>query len=331
MAQLPPIEKLIERLRKNECTPEELQLVKQWISEMELPGVAAELSPELLATLKAAMHQSLMQKIRSTPVVAMQSRSHVRRSVAAAAILLLVASGAVGWLMLRRTGGQEGRRSQALTVVENNKKNIVQQVTLPDGTLVWLNRYSRLEFDPQQFNKTQRYVKLSGEGFFEVVRDTTKPFIVATGQILTRVLGTSFNVEAYQQESEISVSLVHGKVALDDTGAGQTTILEPNQTARYSKKAGGLIIKPMAVSAIDQWRNGQLVFNELLLSDAIERIKERYELDIQYDPLLLKDKRITASFSSGPWSAVLQNILFVHELEYKVTGNTIVIIKTHKH
>lgn len=318
-------EDLIRRLQRNECTPGELALIRQWIASMELNEAESGITPELLAELKMQMHQQLMQHIQAAPVVNMQRRKSVRRIAAAAALLLMVVPGVVLWYMTRKSSTVETVR--ALTVIENNKKNVIQKITLPDGTLVWLNRQARLEFDPQQFNRAQRFVKLSGEGFFEVMPDKARPFIVQTGELQTRVLGTAFNIEAWDNAAEIRVSLVHGKVALDNTVTAQTTLLSPSHTFYYSKSNRTGMILPMVVADIQQWTKGQLVFNEVPLEEAIQRIQEEYELSIQYDAKLVRNKRITAAIPAGNWQSALQNILFVHGLSYRQAQHRIIIVR----
>lgn len=326
-----PTAELVQRLKNNECTPEELLLIRKWIAAMDLGDAATDIAPEVLAQFKAGMHNELMRSIHTTPAVPIHRRQYFRSYGAAAALLLLLVSGIVVWYIIRRTSVAERSPVAGLTVIENNKKNIVQKITLPDGTLVWLNRHSRLEFDPQEYNGAQRSVKLSGEGFFEVIANKGKPFVVETGNLHTRVLGTAFNIEAYHQESEIRVSLVHGKVALDDKATDRTTFLTPNQTLRYSKDTRTWKVLPMAVNTIEQWRNGHLVFNEVPLQEAIERIEDRYGIHIAYDPALLRNKRITAIFAGGDWPSVLQQVLFVHGLEYKQVQQRISIIKPSAH
>lgn len=318
-------EELIRRLQQNECTPEDLVLIRQWIASMELNGEEPGITPELLAELKMKMHQQLMQGIQTAPVVTMPRRQSVRRIAAAAVLLLMVAPGVVFWYINRKTSTVT--TASARTVVENNKKNVIQKITLPDGSLVWLNRGARIEFDPQQFNLAQRFVKLSGEGFFEVASDPKRPFIVQTGALQTRVLGTAFNVEAYEYAGEIRVSLVQGKVALDNTETAQTTLLEPSHTFCYSKEKKTWSVMPMTMADIQQWTGGQLVFNEVPLEEAIQRIQQQYDLSIQYDAKLLRDKRITAAFPAGNWQSALQNILFVHGLRYRQVQHRIIIVR----
>ncbi len=326
------VEELLQRFRNNECTPEEIELLQQWIAQLDMSEESTVLSAEQLDAVKTRMHGQLMS---GRAVVPERHQLPVRRRLlVAAGWLVLAVSAILLWYVMRPAlTGNQGNKPQ-LTVIENNRTGI-RRVTLPDGSQVWLNMYSRLEFDPQQFNRTKRLVKLSGEGFFEVVslplapsgRGGKVPFIVQTGSLRTRVLGTAFNIEAYEQESEVKVSLVHGKVALDDTATDQTTELSPNHMVRYSKQTQSWEVLPVAAANVALWTQGHLVFNEVPLQEAIERIENRYQVHIECDPALVQHKRITASFRNSTWPQVLTNILFVHDLQYKKAGSAIVIVK----
>jgi len=202
MKQSPlPVEELLQRFRNNECTPEEIELLQQWIAQLDLSDESTLLSPEQLDAVKIRMHQQLMSE---RAVVPERHRLPVRRRMlVAASWLILAVSTLILWYVTRSAAPGSHGTKPLLTVIENNH-TAIRRITLPDGSQVWLNMYSRLEFDPQQFNRTKRLVKLSGEGFFEVVPSlepgsTNKkiPFIVQTGSLRTRVLGTAFNIEAY--------------------------------------------------------------------------------------------------------------------------------------
>ena len=326
-----PVEELLQRFRNNECTPQEIGLLQQWLTQLDVSDESSVLSHEQLDAVKIRMHQQL---ISERTVVPERHKLPVRRRIlVAASWLVLVVSAILLWYVTRPAFNGAPGNKPLLTVIENNRTGI-RRVSLPDGSQVWLNMYSRLEFDPQQFNRTKRLVKLSGEGFFEVVPSlepgsTSKkiPFIVETGCLRTRVLGTAFNIEAYEQESEVKVSLVHGKVALDDTATDQTTELSPNQMVRYSKQTQSWEVLPVAAANVALWTQGYLVFNEVPLQEAIERVENRYQVHIECDPALVQHKRITASFRNSTWPQVLTNILFVHDLQYKKAGSTIVIVK----
>lgn len=320
------IEAFIQRFKKGDCTPEEINLFRKWIAEADFIEEEKELTPELLESIKARTHQQLMQQIRALPVTPVKRMAILRKYVAAAAIVLTMGAAVLLWYIKSRQGVPVAQSLASLSVIDNNQ-NVVRKITMPDGTIIWLNRNSRLEFDNQQYNHTQRYVKLSGEGFFEVTKDASKPFIVETGNIHTRVLGTAFNIEAYQHESEIRVSLVHGKVALEDKVKALTAILAPNQTMRYSRQTKDWQLSPMAVDNIHAWTTGALVFNELPLEEAIERIGDKYHLSVVYDKKLLRNKRITATFTVNDWQSALHNVLFVHGLNFSLKQGKVMITK----
>jgi len=333
MKQSPsPVDELIQRFRNNECTPEEIKLLQQWVAQLDIADELTVLSPEQLDAVKSRMCQQLMSE---RTVVPERHRLPYRRFLVAASWLVLAVSAITVWYYIRSTSAGSHTQHPFLTVIENNH-TAIRRITLPDGSQVCLNMYSRLEFDPKQFNRTERLVKLSGEGFFEVVPSikpgsTNKkiPFIVQTGSLRTRVLGTAFNIEAYEKESEVRVSLVHGKIALDDTATDQTTVLSPNHAVRYSKQTQSWEVLSVDAASIALWTQGYLVFNEVPLQEAIERIGNRYQVHIECDPVLVKHKRITASFRNSTWPTILTNVLFVHDLQYKKVGERIVIVKKH--
>ncbi|NII28843.1 hypothetical protein HB364_27440 [Pseudoflavitalea sp. X16] len=320
------IEAFIQRFKKGDCTPEEINLFRKWIAEADFLEAEKELTPEVLESIKARTHQQLMQQIRSLPAAPVRRMAILRKYVAAAAIVVTMGAAVLLWYIKSRQGVSAAQSLSSLSIIDNDQ-HVVRKITMPDGTIIWLNRNSRLEFDNQQYNHTQRYVKLSGEGFFEVTKDASKPFIVETGNIHTRVLGTAFNIEAYQHESEIRVSLVHGKVALEDKAKALTALLAPNQTMRYSRQTKDWQLSPMAVNNINAWTTGALVFNELPLEEAIERIGDKYHLTMVYDKNLLRNKRITATFTVNDWQSALHNVLFVHGLNFSLKQGKVTITK----
>lgn len=314
------VKELIQRFQNGQCTPEELKLLQQWVAQLDLSDEAAATDATQLQSIKEQMYRQITAR-----VVPLHRKTARRRYIAAAGWLVLIASSILLWYTFQRTGSQQKRRVLLTTIVNN--ENLVKRITLPDGTTVCLNRNSRLEFDAQQYNHDQRFVTLTGEGFFEVTEDPGRPFVVETGNLRTRVLGTAFNIEAYQQESEIRVSLVNGKIALDDTATAQSTLLAPDQTLRYSKHSRTWELLPVEAQRVALWTQGWLVFNELPLQEALARIGERYNLAIEYKPELLHNKRITAGFKPGPWAFALENVLFVHGLHYTMSGSKIIITK----
>jgi transmembrane sensor len=125
------------------------------------------------------------------------------------------------------------------------------QLTLPDGTKVWLNAYSKLRYQ-NDYNKISREVYLEGEGYFEVTKNRSKPFLVNTSDIRIKALGTSFNVKSYPSENTIETTLVEGRIALEKVGKEnkieQMLIMKPNQKATYYKYPETVTRKDLSIN-----------------------------------------------------------------------------------
>jgi transmembrane sensor len=318
------METLVKRLQDGTCTPEEAQLFRRWIASLDISDPSIELPAEQLTVLRERMHRQLMQEIQGEKAIPIKQRSLLRKYAVAACVVLLVGAGMLFLYLSNLPARPSDNALSSLTIIDNNQ-HVVRKVTMPDGTTIWLNSDARLEFDASLYNQRQRAVKLYGEGFFEVTENAAKPFIVVTGNIQTRVLGTAFNIEAWQHESEIRVSLVRGKVALKNTSNAATAVLAPDQTMRYSKQTGEWVVLPMAVNHIQDWTSGALVFNEVPLEEALKRMAWRFHLTLDYDQKILLNKRITASFQTASWQTALHNILFVHGLHFSTVKGRVVI------
>lgn len=153
------------------------------------------------------------------------------------------------------------------------------EVTLPDGTNVWLNAASKLEY-PSRFTDEERVVRLEGEAYFAVAKDDRKPFRVVCAQQEIEVLGTEFNISAYPDESEIKTTLVEGSVSLK-TDHRPATTLKPNQQAILHK--GVLDISNVDVSAAIAWKNGLFNFHGLTLDDALKQVERWYDVKVRYE------------------------------------------------
>src|SRR4030042_1755133 len=159
------------------------------------------------------------------------------------------------------------------------------QITLPDGTKVWLNAGSILRYD-SPFNQKDRNVRLEGEAFFDVTRKDGKLFIVETQGITVRVLGTAFNVKAYPNEGSIETTLVHGSLIIEQHSEGNEvneTVLEPNQRAIFIKKEGNLYLSEVENKSLKP-ENKKYHFNGTIENETIQDVMGiiQYTLPISY-------------------------------------------------
>lgn len=155
------------------------------------------------------------------------------------------------------------------------------QITLPDGTKVWLNAASSLKY-PMSFAKNERKVILLGEAFFEVSKDSSRPFKVLSKGQKIEVLGTAFNVNAYPENTAIKTTLITGKVKLsNDNHASQAIYLRPGQQSINTNK-GNIQVANVDTEPFTAWKDGLFYFDETPVSDALQQIGRWYNVEVRY-------------------------------------------------
>jgi len=179
----------------------------------------------------------------------------------------------------------------------------VASLTLADGTKVWLNGGSKLSY-PEAFRGNKREITLTGEAFLEVAHDATKAFIVHTGSIRTQVLGTSFNVKAYAEDSFVKVDVVTGKVGVV-AALAPTVFLTPAQEVTVDKKSHSAVtVKGIDVAALSGWKDGDFIVKNMPLPEVLNAIKHRFNVLIKADANLTK-----CSISANFTNVSLQNVM----------------------
>jgi hypothetical protein len=161
------------------------------------------------------------------------------------------------------------------------------QIELADGTKVWLNSESELKY-PLKFIGDERVVELLGEAYFEVAKNPNQIFIVKTHDVNTKVLGTHFNVSAYPNE-EANITLVEGKVALENKFNGNEHLLSPGENAKLDEKTHGLQISKVDVRKYTAWRDGYFYFERERLEDILLKLERWYDFKVFYQNANVKD------------------------------------------
>lgn len=166
------------------------------------------------------------------------------------------------------------------------------ELTLADGTHVWLNAKSTLRF-PQKFDPKCRRVELEGEGYFEVVHDVNHPFIVSVNDFNVQVLGTEFNVRAYDKKT-FETTLLTGSVLITSSRMKGNVKLNPNETV--SLKGGKLELGKISDPNYYRWREGLLCFDNETIGDLFEKFKRYYDVQIIVQRTELLTHRYTGKF-----------------------------------
>ena len=198
---------------------------------------------------------------------------------------------------------------------------------LPDGTLVWLNAGSRMTYS-QGFGVDNRKVELEGEGYFEVKRNEKIPFFVKTKDLQLQVLGTKFNFRDYPEDHEVVVSLLEGKVGLNNLlREEKEAVLSPDERAVLNKANGLLTVASVTASNASQWTDGYLFFDEELLPDIAKELERSYNVKIHIANDSLKTFRFYGNFVRREQNIqeVLEALASTEKMQYKIEERNITI------
>lgn len=210
------------------------------------------------------------------------------------------------------------------------------KVTLPDGTRVWLNSASRLRY-PTAFTGAMRRVELSGEAYFEVAKNSRQPFTVATAGMAVNVLGTDFNLNAYNDEDSIRTTLVDGAVRLVNNG--DALEIHPGEQGSLARdgKQGGLARdgKRMVVSRPDvqevlAWKNGEFVFYSQPIQVIMRQVSRWYDVDVEYrgaPPTTLFTGDVARASKA---SALLELLETAGDVRFEIGEHKITVLSGHK-
>lgn len=202
------------------------------------------------------------------------------------------------------------------------------RLTLADGTKVYLNSMTTLKY-PVQFGPNSREVELAGEAYFEVVKNAAKPFVVKTREMKVEVLGTSFNVNAYEDSKNTVTTLVEGKVKLSQT-SNQTEqqILNPNEQAVMDNLSGKIVLNNVDVSNYISWKDGQLVFYDMPLEDIMTQLTRWYSAKVFYMNPEIKNIRFSGSLDKyDEIEKFIDIIEATQKVNVKINDNTILFAK----
>jgi ferric-dicitrate binding protein FerR (iron transport regulator) len=196
------------------------------------------------------------------------------------------------------------------------------QLTLPDGTQVWLNAASSLHF-PTSFSGNSREVELTGEGYFDVASSPEKPFRVKVNGTTIAVLGTQFNIMAYPNEQAMAVTLITGAVNVSNNGIVKK--LQPGQQARIPAN-NNITITDVDTQAAVAWKNGFFIFDRADIATVMRQLERWYDIDVVYEGTPREMRFGGGMQRSLPLSRVL-NILERNQVLFKIEGRRITVVR----
>jgi transmembrane sensor len=202
-------------------------------------------------------------------------------------------------------------------------KGETYQLRLPDGSLVWLNAASSLTYAANLNERGKRRVRLEGEGYFEIAKDKAHPFVVESKGQQVEVLGTHFNVNAYDNEPAVTTTLTEGSVKVDSRGLTKT--LSPGQQATVS--SDNIMVKSVRVENVLAWKEGAFLFEEESLASIMRKISRWYDVDVVYKNVDQNELYGGGVSRYDKVSKVLENLELTGGLRFKIEGRTVIVMK----
>lgn len=320
---------LINAFLSKDCTGEEQQRLRDWLSES--PGhlqdfeqqrelwFSAVVSDRSLKFDHEKAFDSFRESVMQLPSGSKRSfRLHPVWRVAASVAVLMIAS-----LLFYHMGVRSISRQMADVTIEAPQGSRTR-LFLNDGSVVWLNAGSRLTYS-QQFGVNDRDIRLEGEGYFEVRKNAELPFRVVTQEMTVTVLGTKFNFCNFPDDDEASVTLLEGKVSYQVASDTREQLLEPDQKVVLNKKSGMAQVSEVRANRSAEWTQGYLCFEDDLLTDIVRRLERSYNVNIIIVDDTLDTYRFYGDFRRTEQSIgdVLEILSSTNKLTYQVQGKHI--------
>jgi transmembrane sensor len=261
-----------------------------------------------------------------------KSRSLLNYLRIAALWVLLFGLGAVFSMLFIKPSRILNLNSTVSVVAPRGSKAMT---VLPDGTIVWLNAGSKIEYKIHD-NKPVREVQIEGEAFFHVARDPEHPFTVNAREMVIKAYGTQFNVKAYPEEKDVETTLVEGSVSVEiKNKPSNRTMLKPNEQAIYYKPTSErsenfLVTKGIDPSLYTLWINDRLQIKGETLEDLAVMLERKYDVTIHFDDNSLKDLRFTGIIENETIEQILELIKISSNVDYRIDGRKILLSKTGK-
>jgi transmembrane sensor len=201
------------------------------------------------------------------------------------------------------------------------------QVTLYDGTKVWLNSGTKFRY-PVVFSRLTRDVFLAGEAYFDVAKDSNHPFIVKTGQLEVKVLGTRFDVYAYPDDNEFSATLEEGSVNAVNTTTGNGVKLKPGEQLTLNCSTNSMKQLKVNTGLYTSWKENMLKFEDAPFEEVIKKMERWYDVKITVDPGINTKERYTMTIKTESLREMLKLVSKTTKMNYEIKENKVSLKKS---
>jgi len=323
-SSIPP--ETLDKYLNGTCTQAERDQVENWYQSFDNNPDLEKIFPESKSETYA---KSIFEKIHSQIKLQSSDRKparmvHLRKQwhlYLAASIVI-----ALGVSFLFRSGSSLTRYEQ-LAKKANPVKYLINKTSqialqqLPDSSKVWLNPGSSISYS-DAYGKKVREIRLEGEAFFDVVRNTGKPFIIRTGKMTTEVLGTSFNVQARKDSKQFEVSVVSGTVAV--SGPEGKKIIKAKQQVQFDCLSGKLNeFKRPAAAPFQIWEPVTINFDWASVNDVTNSLEEMFAVQVEFENDAIKNCFLRADFTNLRLPVIMDILCQSIGATYTINNGTI--------
>ena len=301
------VEELLSQIKKDRS-----------ILEREMDSYWNSMETDLTSSLEHEKYKKEAHVLLSTLQVNKRYKKMQTLFRYAAAIILLLLMGRGGGFLYNQFSFQQDTVYTELYVKNSEHKTI----TLSDGTIITLNSGSYMRF-PSRFDGDTRTVEIDGEAFFNVYSDKRKPFIVRTENADIKVLGTSFNVNAYKADEQISVSVKTGKVQVDMDEMRMDLL--PNEEFVLDKASGEIQKRNIKNTQVISWMDGGLYFNKTPIKSVAKTIERIYNCKIEFEDDI--DINLYGAHDNQSLESVLKSIQYTTGIKYRYERERIILYK----
>lgn len=325
-------EDILKKYLMGECSEEELIEVSAWIRESDEHARQLFRMEEIYQLGKTNSHtieqqMQLAEKRLYKRIKEANSKQaktirlyQWMKYAAIVTVILLLGGGAGYWFYQNDT--------DMLIAVAN--EGIVKEVTLPDGTKVWLNNSATLKY-PREFSKTERNVYLEGEAYFKVTKNRQKPFTVESDAMRVRVLGTTFNFKSDKRSRIAEATLIEGEIEVKGQREEGQIILAPGQRAELNKSTGRLTVKQVDAKLDAVWHDDLIPFVSADIFTITKALERFYDVKIILSPDIRSDKTYSGVLKKkSNIESVLKSLQNSIPIDYKIVGSNIFISSANK-
>lgn len=319
---------LIDKYKHDILTPSELSELKKKINQMTDSEIEQSISDSwvkddidtstvddrLIAKTKEDIYAVIGRKKEA------RLSKLIRWSQIAAAILLPV------FILFSVYFYRENNLIMSEEMVINTGRGERASITLPDGSVVSLNSDSRLGYLPRKYNKKEREISFSGEGYFQVFHNETTPFFINAKGLQVKVLGTTFNLSVRENDNTAELSLEEGKVLLVSMQSNKNVTLAKNQKAILNHLTGDItVITDENIQENSAWRRGDMIFRNTDLAEIINMIEENYNVTIKVNCQEYLKDQFTGILPVNDLNEALEILEYSYHLKATIKGKEITI------